>query len=69
MKAEAPLLHSIESYKRWGALAVAKRIETLLARKYGSKDCVHQRPNSIVLESIFAACNEDPSKKKSQEVS
>ena len=29
-------LHSIWSYKKWGALAVAKRVETFIVGKYGS---------------------------------
>ena len=35
MKAEALLLHSVQSYKAWGALAVARRVETYIANKYG----------------------------------
>jgi hypothetical protein len=68
VKAEALLLHSVQSYKTWGALAVAKRVETYIANKYGL-DSVQRKPNSIVLESVFTACNEDPSSKKRQIVS
>ena len=62
MTAEALLLHSVQSYKIWGALAVAKRVEVFIAIKYGL-DSV-QQPNSIV-ESILTAC-EDSSKKRKE---
>jgi len=65
VKAEALLLHSVQSYKTWGALAVATRVETYISNKYGT-DSVQQKPNSSVLEGIFAACNEDLSKKRKE---
>ena len=43
VKAEALLLHSVQCYKTWGALAVAKRVETFVTNNYGA-DCVHQTP-------------------------
>ena len=75
MKAEALLLHSVQSYKTWGALAVARRVETYIANKYGldsvrlssvlpqryfQKKC-QQKPKYIasILES-----NNDSSKKR-----
>ena len=51
--AEALLLHSVQCYKTWGALAVARRVETYIANKYGT-DTVHQKPDSEILASIFA---------------
>ena len=51
--AEALLLHSVHCYKTWGALAVARRVETYIANKYGT-DTVHQKPDSEILASIFA---------------
>ena len=41
-KAQSILLHAVQCYKTWGALAVAKRVETFIANKYGS-DCLQQR--------------------------
>ena len=63
--AEALLLHSVHCYKTWGALAVARRVETYIANKYGT-DTVHQKPDSEILASIFAACNGDSSKKRQE---
>ena len=55
VKAEALLLHSVQCYKTWGALAVAKRVETFVTNKYGT-DSVRQKPNYIV--SVLAS-NDD----------
>ena len=66
IKAGALLLHSVQCYKTWGALAVARRVETFTASKYGS-DCTLQQPNSALLESIFAS-NEDSSISKKRQV-
>ena len=38
VKAEALLLHSVQCYKTWGALAVAKRVETYIVSKFVA-DC------------------------------
>ena len=66
--AEAILLHSVESYKTWGALAVAKRVETFIATVYGPiLSSVSDRIN--ILRSILLVSNEDSSsKKKGQEM-
>ena len=66
MKAEALLLHSVQCYKTWGALAVGKRVETYIASKYGSH-CALQQPNSALLASIFAP-DEDSSISKKRQV-
>ena len=42
-KTKTLLLHSVQCYKTWGALAVAKRVETFVTNNYGA-DCVHQTP-------------------------
>jgi len=65
VKAEAILLHSVQCYKTWGALAVAKRVETFIASKFGS-DCMQQRlqwPSSDILADIFAS-NESSRKRQ-----
>ena len=62
VKAEALLLHSVQCYKTWGALAVAKRVETFVTNKYGT-DSVRQKPNYIV--SVIAS-NDDSSKKRKE---
>ena len=71
VKTEALLLHSVHCYKTWGALAVAKRVETFIASKFGS-DCMHcvqQWPLSVILASVFASNKKkDSSSKKRQEM-
>ena len=62
MKAETLLLHSVQCYNTWGALAVARRVETYIASKYGT-DCAVRQPNSALLASIFAS-HDDSSKKR-----
>ena len=57
------LLHSIQSYKTWGATAVAKRVETFISIKYGSF-CLQQIPNSVMLERIMSLSIRDSSKKR-----
>ena len=64
--AEALLLHSVQSYKAWGALAVARRVETFITNKYGS-DCM-QSSNSFILARIFASGGDSSSSKKRQGV-
>ena len=59
--AEALLLHSVHCYKTWGALAVARRVETYIANKYGT-DSVRQKPNYIV--SVLASNDESSKKRK-----
>ena len=63
-KAEALLLHSIQCYKTWGALAVAKRVELFIANKYGSiLSTLDERIN--MMRSVFSF-NSDPSKKRQE---
>ena len=62
MKAEALLLHSVQCYETWGALAVARRVETYIANKYGN-DTVHQKPDSEILASMLES-NDDSLKKR-----
>ena len=57
------LLHSIQSYKTWGATAVAKRVETFITNKYESF-CLQQKPNSVMLERIMSLSSGDSSKKR-----
>ena len=64
MKAEALLLHSFQSYKTWGALAVAKRVETYIVWKYGA-GCSSLDQRIEILRGILVS-NEDT--KKRQEV-
>ena len=37
IKGEALLLHSVQCYTTWGALAVARRVETFIVSKYGTE--------------------------------
>ena len=57
------LLHSIQSYKTWGATAVTNRVETFISIKYGSF-CLQQIPNSVMLERIMSLSIRDSSKKR-----
>ena len=57
------LLHSIQSYKTWGATAVAKRVETFITNKYESF-CLQQKPNSVMLERIMSLSSGDSAKKR-----
>jgi len=62
MKGEALLLHSVQCYKTWGALAVARRVETYIVSKYGL-DSVQRKPDSEILASVLAS-QDDSSKKR-----
>ena len=62
--AEALLLHSVQCYKTWGALAVARRVETYIANNYGT-DTVQRKPDSEILASVLAS-NDDSSKKRKE---
>ena len=64
--AEAILLHSVQSYKTWGALAVAKRVETFIATVYGPiLSSVSDRIN--ILRNILLVSNEGSSSKKKRQ--
>ena len=56
------LLHSVKIYKTWGALAVAKRVETFIASEYGND----QSSNNDTLQCIFSSFNGKESSKKRQ---
>ena len=62
VKAEALVLHSVQCYKTWDALAVARRVETYIVNKYGT-DSVQRKPDSEILASVLAS-NDDSSKKR-----
>ena len=62
LKGEALLLHSVQCYKTWGALAVARRVETYIANKYGT-DSVQRKPDREILASVLAS-QDDSSKKR-----
>ena len=56
-------LHSIWSYKTWGALAVAKRVETFIVGKFGSV-VMQVIPSEDTFDSLFESSGEDASSKK-----
>ena len=65
VKAEALSLHSVQCYKTWGALAVAKRVQTFITNKYGT-DSVQQKLNyDFVIASVLAS-HDDSSKKRKE---
>ena len=55
-------MHSIRSYEKWGALAIAKRVETFIADRYG-EDYKQLGLNEDSLSYIFAS-SEGASKKR-----
>ena len=57
-------LHSIWGYKTWGALAVAKRVETFIVGKFGS-DVMQVVPSQDTFDCLFES-SEDASNKKRQ---
>ena len=57
-------LHSIWSYKKWGALAVARRVETFIVSKYGSV-VMQLVPSHDTFDCLFES-TEDASNKKRQ---
>jgi hypothetical protein len=58
------LMHSVQSYKKWGALAVAKRVETFIANRY-REDYKQLGLNEDALSYIFAS-SEGASKKRQE---
>ena len=58
------LMHSVRCYKKWGALAVAKRVETFIASRYG-EDCKQLGLSENALSYIFAS-SEGASKKRQE---
>ena len=56
-------LHSIWSYKKWGALAVAKRVETYIVSKFGSV-VMQVVPSQDKFDCLFESNEEAASKKR-----
>ena len=56
-------LHSIWGYKEWGALAVAKRVETFIVGKFGSV-VMQVVPSQDTFDCLFESSSEDASKKR-----
>ena len=56
-------LHSIWSYKTWGALAVAKRVETFIVGKFGSV-VMQMVPSQDTFDCLFESSGDDASKKR-----
>ena len=63
VKAEALLLHSVQCYKTWGALAVAKRVETYIVSKFVA-DCSSLDQRIDILRGILLVSNEDTKKRQ-----
>ena len=64
-KAEAFLLHSVQCYKTWGALAVARRVETFIVSKFGA-DCSSLDQRVDVLKGILIVSQDDSSNKRKE---
>ena len=56
-------LHSIWGYKTWGALAVAKRVESFIVSKFGS-DVMQVVPSQDTFDCLFECSGEDVHKKR-----
>ena len=56
-------LHSIWSYKTWGALAVAKRVETFIVGKYGSV-VMQVVPSQDTFDRLFESSEDNSTKKR-----
>ena len=70
VSAEALLLHSVQCYKTWGALAVAKRVETLITNKYGSiLSTLDERINMMRGIFLLPVSREDFSSSKKRQAS
>ena len=52
-----------KSYKTWGALAVAKRVETFIVGKFGSV-VMQVAPSQDTFDCLFESSGEDASKKR-----
>ena len=63
VKTEALLLHSVQCYKTWSALAVAKRVETYIVRKYGA-GCSSLDQRIDILRRVLLVSNENTTKKR-----
>ena len=63
MKAETLLLHSVQCYNTWGALAVAKRVEAYIVSNFGA-DCSSLDQRIDILRGILLVSNEDTKKRQ-----
>ena len=63
-KSMSLLMHSVWSYQKWGALAIAKRVEAFIESKYGP-GLMQMSPNDDILGDLFAL-NEGSSKKRQE---
>jgi len=63
-KSSAFLMHSVRCYEKWGARAVARRVENFMVSSYGPGS-LQRRPNYDVIGSIYAS--KKGSHKKRQE--
>ena len=63
VKAEALLLHSVQCYKTWGALAVARRVETYIVSNFGT-GCSSLDQRIDILRRVLLVSNENTTKKR-----
>ena len=57
------LLHAVQSYKTWGALVVAKRVENIIEESFDPNLC-QLASNDDTITRIIASTSEAPSKKR-----
>ncbi|KAL7538621.1 hypothetical protein ACHAXR_008700 [Thalassiosira sp. AJA248-18] len=61
------LMHSIECYNKWGAFAVAKRVESHIQSQFRS-DLMELGPVDDSLQSLFASKEEPPKKRQNDDL-
>ena len=65
LSGEALMLHSVQCYKTWGALAVARRVETFIVSKFGA-ECSSLDQSIDILKGILVVPKDDSSKKRKE---
>ena len=64
-KAKSHYLHSVECFKKWGALAVCSRLESSIRSKFG-QDSMQNGPIDDTGPASFAFPSKEPCSKKRQ---
>jgi len=65
LKAESFYAHSIKCYKKWGAFAVARRVESIVLKRFGA-DSMQLCPFDYAVSSILPSEENSSKKRQSQ---
>ena len=65
-KSKALLIHCVRCYQKWGALAIAKRVEAFVASKYGP-GLMQMSPNNDALGTMFVLSGGASKKRQERE--